>query len=375
MTTASRSPGSKASNARRATPGQRRQQHMLKGVTVRTTQAARQRRQWFFGLSAKMLLAVCLGTGMYFGAKKSAAWLVLKNPDYNVAELNVETDGVLTPESVLEAADLHKGSNIFMVNLSRAQARVEAIPQVEKVQVTRQLPNKISIQINERKPVAWVAPEQGAATRDEVTKSPSAYLIDARGVLWPPKKRAPQDFFLPIIRHYSNGPRSDGQEVEGEEIKAALDLLRAHQDSMIGARFQIQEIDLAKHFGLQVTDRNGLQVLFGLDDMDRQLKRLDVYLQVIDQRGEKAQTINLLAQKNVPITFVTAPTLSDKPADPPPAAAPVAAVSSTKPAPVAAKDKSKTRSKEKTASPKHAKTGGKIQPFESTHKGASNDDR
>ena len=59
----------------------------------------------------------------------------MKNPDYNLAELSVETDGVLLPEAVLQAADLQKGSNIFLVNLDRAKARVEAMPQVEKVQV------------------------------------------------------------------------------------------------------------------------------------------------------------------------------------------------------------------------------------------------
>lgn len=334
---------------------------------MRSNEAARQRNRWVLGLTTKLLLAACLGAGMYLGVKKGVAWLILKNPDYNVAVLNVETDGVLTPESVLDAADLHKGSNIFMVNLGRAKSRVEAIPQVEKVQVTRQLPNTISIQINERKPVAWVAPERGAPTRGDVVKSPSAYLIDSQGILWPPKKVTSQDLFLPIIRNYTSGPRSDGQPVDGEEIKAALDLLHAQQDSMIGARFQIQEIDLAKHFGLQVTDRNGLQVLFALDDMDRQLKHLDVYLQIIDQRGEKLQTINLLAKKNVPITFVTAPVLTDKPVELPPASPVVAPANTAKPTPASSKDKKRAHSKEKAAPPKHAKTGGKIQPFESAH--------
>ena len=366
MPAAPRSTDTKSSNARRATPRQRRQQHML-DVSVRTSRASRQRQRRFFGLTAKILLAACLGTAVYFGARKGIAWMVLKNPDYNVAVLEVETDGVLSPESVLDAADLHKGSNIFLVNLSRAKARVEAIPQVEKVQVTRQLPNKISIQINERKPVAWVAPERGAATRDEVTKSPSSYLMDAQGVLWPPKKLNPQDFYLPIVRNYTNGPRSDGQEVEGEEIKAALDLLHAQQDSAIAARFQIQEIDLAKHFGLAVTDGNGLQVLFDLDDMDRQLKRLDVYLQVVDQRGGKAQTINLLAQKNVPITFVTTPTPPEKAAELAFNATPAATASAAKTPPASVKERGKAHPKETTTSSKHTKSNGKIQPFEAAH--------
>ena len=80
MPAAIRPISSKTSNARRTTPRQRRQQHML-DVSVRTSQASQQRKQWFLGFSAKVLLAACLGVALYFGVKKGVAWLVLKNPD------------------------------------------------------------------------------------------------------------------------------------------------------------------------------------------------------------------------------------------------------------------------------------------------------
>ena len=206
-----------------------------------------------------------------------------------------------------------------------------------------------------------------------LSKSPDSYLVDAHSIVLPPVTTSPQDNYLPIIRNY-HGPRSTGQEAEGEEIKAALDLLQAQQDSMIAARFQIQDIDLAKHFGLEVTDRNGLQVLFGLDDMDRQLKRLDVDLQVLDQNSQKPQTINLLVQKNVPVTFVT------EPAIPPPAPAVMTAAAPTpasvkaatpnrKPLAIGDKDKGKSRSKSKSATDGHhaQKTKHGLQPFDASH--------
>ncbi len=299
----------KSSNVRRTSAKQRGRSHVL-DVSVRTSQAGRLRKRKVYRFTLRLFLVFVVAAGLYFGIRKVVSTLLLENPDYNVAEMNVETDGMLARETVLEAADLHKGANIFFINLDRTKARIEAIPQVEKVQVSKQLPNRISIQITERKPVAWVAPEHGAASRDEIASSPGAHLVDARGVLLPSKNAQSQDRYLPIIRNYTGGPRTDGQEVEGEEIKAALDLLHAQQDSVIAARFQIQEIDLSKHFGLQVTDRNGLQVLFGLDEMERQLKRLDVDLQMLDQSSQKPQTINLLVQKNVPVTFVAEPVAS-----------------------------------------------------------------
>lgn len=338
---------SKRTNSRRTTSKQRRYQHLL-DVSVRSDQAVRQRKRRLFSIVSKVLLVVGVIVGVYFGATKAMAYLLLKNPEYNVAELNVETDGVLQPEVVLQTADLHKGTNIFLLNLSRATARVEAIPEVQKVQITRQLPNRITIQITERKPIAWIAVGQGPATREEVVHSKNVYFIDARAILLQPRKITPQDAYLPLIRGYSGGPLTDGQEAEGEEVHAALDLIHAHQDSLIAARFQIETIDLSKHFGLEVTDRNGMKVLFGLDEMDRQLKRLDVYLQTIDQRGQKLQTINLLAQRNIPITFVTAPAADKTPEAP--AASPTQTPGSPKNTPPG-KDKSK--SKPKTTENRH----------------------
>ncbi len=312
-----RARNSRANNARRTSVKERRGQHVL-DVAVRTQQAVRQRKQQTFVFVSKILLLVGLAGGLYYGVAKAVGLLLLKNPEYNIAELQVQTDGALSPETVLAAADLHKGANIFLVSLSRAQARVEAIPQVEKAQITRQLPSRILIQINERKPVAWIAPEHGAASRAEVTASKQSFVTDAHGLLWQPRKLLPPDYFLPIIRNYSGGPRADGQESDGDEIKAALDLLRAEQDSPLAARFQIQEIDLAKHFGIVATDRDGLQVLFGLDDMDKQLKRLQIDLDSLDQGANKPHTISLVEERNMPVTFYPSPT-PDAPANGSPA--------------------------------------------------------
>jgi cell division protein FtsQ len=349
---------SRANNARRTSQKERRGQHVL-DVAVRSQQAVRQRKQRMLGLISKALLCLALLVGVYYGVTRAVAMLLLKNPEYNIADLQVQTDGSLSSDTVLAAADLHKGTNIFLVSLGRAQARVEAIPQVEKAQVTRQLPNRIVIEINERKPVAWIAPERGAATRQEVTSSSQSFLVDAHGLLLQPRKLMPQDYFLPIIRNYTGGPRSDGQESDGDEIKAALDLLHAEQDSPLAARFQIQEIDLAKHFGIEVTDRDGLQVLFGLDDMDKQLKRLEVYLQPLDQGPDKPHTINLMAERNVPVTFYPSPT-PDAGASPAPSPSPSAGNNDKD------KDKEKAGDKSKNASNKshkeHASPSPKQKP-------------
>ena len=208
MATAPQDRSFRSANVRRTPAKQRRGQHLL-DVNVRSDQVIRQRKRWLFSLLSKLLLAAGLIVGVYFGASKAVTMMILKNPEYNVADLAVETDGILQPETVLQAADLRKGENIFLLNLGRAKARIEAIPEVEKVQVTRQLPNHIVIQINERKPVAWIASSHAPGARSEAATAKNAFFIDARGVLLQPRKVTSQDAYLPLIRSYTGGPLAD----------------------------------------------------------------------------------------------------------------------------------------------------------------------
>ncbi len=353
MASSSQPSGRRLTNQRRTSATKRRHQHLLE-TGIRTSEAGRQRLRRWFGIGAKSFIAVALLAGAYLGISRLVTHTILQNPQYNISSLDVETDGVLNPQDILEAADLHKGANIFHVDLARAQARVASLPEVEKVLVSRQLPNRVAIQVNERKPVAWIAPANNSRPRDEVVTSRQSWLVDTNGVLMRPKKLNPQDRFLPIIRNYNDPSPIEGKEAAGEEMKSSLDLLRAQQESSNQERFQIEEIDLSKHFGLVVTDRNGLQVLFGLDEMDRQLKRLAIYLQALDQHAQKPQTINLLVQRNVPVTFMVDAVATDKPAPPPP----VEAASPGSEAAVGP-DKAKVRSKSKTAEKKKEKTPDK----------------
>ena len=210
--------------------------------------------------------------------------------------------------------------------------------------VQRQLPSKISILISERKPVAWIAPDAGAKTREEVLASPKSFLVDTHGVLLRARRVLPPYLGLPIIRNANADRLAPGQVADSEEVHAALDLLRAHGDSLVGARFQVDEIDLSRGYGLMVRDRGGLQVLFGLDDPDLHLKTLENVLSAVNNSGRRAATISLMTlesrQRNIPVTFQPdLPPPAPPSPEPEAAAAPPSANGSSPPAPPVLKDK------------------------------------
>lgn len=352
------SPTKRPANARRTPAQKRRGQHIL-DVNVRAHQASRQRQQRVFGAFSMALIFIGLGAGLFFGGRKLVQRFFLKNPDYNLTAIDVQTDGALAPDAIVAAAQLDKGTNIFKIDLDGARARLSTIPEVEKVEVTRQLPNRVAIEVTERKPVAWITLAHAhAASRDEAVSSGKSLLIDANGVLLPGRKPLPQHSHLPIIRGYA-GATNLGKPAEGEEIRAALDLLHAHEDSLVAARYQIEEVDLSKHFALVVTDQNGSHSMLGLEDMHKQLKKMESILEAAEQRGQTVQSMNLLVENNTPVTFQPEPAPQPAEALPAPVPAAVLAPSPAPARPAAVKKDAppRPRREEKRGKAKAAKTG------------------
>ena len=72
-------------------------------------------------------------------------------------------------------------------------------------------------------------------------------------------------------------------------------------------RFQVREIDVSKGYCLVVTDKNHSKVTFGFDNLDLQLQRLEQFLVYSDDAHRELATVNLLVQRNIPVTFQKSP--------------------------------------------------------------------
>jgi cell division septal protein FtsQ len=280
---------------------QRRQQHLL-DVKVRSRRATQHRIRSAIGVVWKVVLVVILCAGGYAGARAAVKRLFFENPDYRVQTIELQTDGTLQREQVLKAADLHEGPNIFSVNLASVRDRIQQLPQADEVEVVRKLPSEIDIRIVERKPVAWITSEKEV---NDPFASDAAFLVGSRGVLMKQKKLAPEYLGLPLIVGCSSETLEAGKVVESPEVKTALDLLRLTESSFLQTRFQIREIDISKNYCLLVTDKNRSRVMFGLNDLEEQLRRLQVFLDYCDNTKQELETLNLVAQRNIPVTFTS----------------------------------------------------------------------
>ena len=292
---------SQARNRRLSNVRQRRQQHLL-DVKVRSRKANQHRIRNAIGVVWKVVLLGALCGASYAGTREAARRLFFDNPDYQVKKIELQTDGTLQREQVLKAADLQEGTNIFKVNLARVRDRIQQLPQADEVEVMRKLPGEIDIRIVERKPVAWITSET------EITdpfQSDAAFLVGQRGVLMKQKKLLPEYLGLPLILGCSSESLEPGKTIESPEAKTALDLLRLIERSLLQTRFQIREIDISKSYCLLVTDKNHSRIMFALNDLEEQLRRLQVFLDYCDNTKQELETLNLVAQRNIPVTFTS----------------------------------------------------------------------
>ena len=286
-------------NLRVSNRRQRRQQHLL-DVKVRSRKAVQHRNRRVLVFLSKIALVIGLAAGIYLGAGAGARRFFFDNPDYQLSTIEAQTDGTLQREQILQTAGLHEGKNIFRVNLARVHDRLQQLPQVDEVQVVRKLPGEIDIKITERKPIAWITGEKQIS---DPFSAEAAFLVDGRGVLMREKKLLPEYLGLPLISGCTNEPLEAGKIVESFEAKAALELLSLSARSFLQTRFQIREIDLSKGYCMVMTDKNHTQVTLAFNDLGPQLQRLEKFLAYCDDSRQELATVNLMVQRNIPVTF------------------------------------------------------------------------
>jgi cell division protein FtsQ len=284
-------------NRRVSSPRQRKHQYIL-DVKLRSRTASRQRNRKVLTWFSTLLLICAVVGGIAYGGWIALRRLLWQNPEYRLAEVDVHTDGSLTREQIVDAANIHLGENIFSVTLSAAHRGLMTLPLVETADIERTLPNRISIDITERKPVAWVTGKDDS----NPSADPGAYLIDRGGTLVRIKGDVSRYYHLPVISGLDIDNYVEGQTVDLPEVSAALELIRLTGENP--DRYQVRDIDVSLGYCLVVTDERHARVTFPLEDLQAQLSRLALVYANVDAAHQEIDTVNLLVQRNIPVTFV-----------------------------------------------------------------------
>src|SRR5680860_603901 len=210
--------------------------------------ARRQRaRRW---LAWRRILAIVLVAA----AAAGSVWLMLFSSVLAVADVSVDGNEVLDPQQVRRAAAVPTGEPLATVDLDAIAARIEALPPVKSVDVSRAWPDRVRIAIRERDAVAVL--ERDGAVRG----------VDDEGVLFRSYPSVPNG--LPVVR-MGAGTESDALA----EATTVVGVLPRNLATMV----DFVEVDTIDTISLRL--RSGPTIFWGsADDSANKAKVIAVLL-------------------------------------------------------------------------------------------------
>ena len=75
----------------------------------------------------------------------------LVSPIFNIKEIDVSNNEQIKTETIVSLSQLNLGQNIFKFNKNKVNKNIKTNAYIESIEIKRKLPNKVQIQIEERK--------------------------------------------------------------------------------------------------------------------------------------------------------------------------------------------------------------------------------
>ncbi len=225
------------------------------------------------GLVLMLLPVVCLQTYRYF----------LASDHFSVQSVTLEGLELLEEDEVLQFAGIAEGQRLLDLNENTLRLNLERHPRVRKASVQVDLPNRVTIHIEER----------GAAA---VVVLRNLFLADAQGELFKPVEKGDDIEGLPLMTGLVN------EEVEGSDkptvthsvVRDGIDLSVVYAAHPVSLLKPLGELHHDPLFGWSVmTSDDGMEIRLGMGQFEEKLDRLQHILRDLNARGAKAEIVRL----------------------------------------------------------------------------------
>lgn len=231
--------------------------------------------------------------------------LVYHNEVFEIQSVEVETDGLLAKRHLKRWSGVEKGDNLLGVELRRVRRDLRLIPWIRTAAIERALPDKLRIEVKERKPIAQVYAvrhQKGAAGFEGII-----LYIDEEGYVFPPRNRWMADDAQrssskprPAITGLDISKLRQGRRVKSDDVLAAVRLLTRLKNSPMHDRAAVKHVSVAGEKVLKMTTFNGSKIVFATHRFDRQLVRWYTVHEAARRLDREIGYLNLSVSNNVP---------------------------------------------------------------------------
>ncbi len=281
---------------------------------IRKQEAVERRRQGF--RTAMWLIAAMIVIGVGWVTWHEA---LEKNAQFMLKSVVVNTEGTLTRQQIVAATGLTEATNLLTMNLREVRAKIEKLPQVKSAVIHRDYHGKLTLDVVQRMPVAWIECTQHKLLGP---LSGKGCLIDTEGALVPCDVITKAYLAMPRIQFPALSDATPGKPSRDIQVHAALRLMEKLQSRSKEGHAALELIEIPNPWSLVAHFNGDAKITFGVDDLDPQLARFDRVMHEARERKWRVATLNLIARINTPVTFhetpdVTGLNLADTAAIPP----------------------------------------------------------
>ena len=225
------------------------------GQRVRRARRPRRPIRWLWVAGAVAVTVVSAGVVVVAGH-----W-VLTTPRFAVTAVEVRGASRVPPQRILEVSGIVHGANLWRINPEHVRARLEELPEIRRADVVRELPNRVSIVVEERRPFTLV-------------HAGRLHWLDEEGRVLGEESRAvaPE---VPVISGLSEEELASMRTTPGPRARQAITLIRALLRAGSSLAAEISEIDMSRAEGPVLYTVDGIEVRLGTEEWEERLARLE----------------------------------------------------------------------------------------------------
>lgn len=225
-------------------------------------------------MAGSLLLFLCLCSVGYQGYVH-----LVEDSFFQVKEVEVRGCKKIPERTILSLAKIEGMPNLFTLSLKEIATRVSSHPWVDHVTLRKIFPNRIWIQVEERRPIA-------------ILQLDEPYYIDAKGVIFS-QVGDRDEYNFPILTGLNKQMLNQHPDLAEPLLVKAIEFLKILQQEHLSPLAEISEIRMGKTFGIQCfTMAEGVEVKMGWDQFEEKLRRLSLIWSDLQKRGMVAHSID-----------------------------------------------------------------------------------
>jgi cell division septal protein FtsQ len=259
--------------------------------------------EWL-GKLFKLVLIGGAAAGLVWAAGLGLRRAFLDNSDFRIALIDLNENPVLDELRLIEVGGIDLEQSIFKIGVTDLEARLAGLPELALAKVERELPGTLRVRVQARAPVAWMeVPAHGSGGGNRLLVDPNGVLFHCLG------KMVETTDDLPVIVIGEVGPEAPqaGQLCGLRELQQGLAMLRQAKEIPGMDKLGIARIEQTNVWSVRVTTAGGVAAVFGLRGHRRQFTDLVTACSHATAKGYRIATIDLIPERNIPITLGSAP--------------------------------------------------------------------